>query len=81
MLRRSHSVREQGVDGNAQYWINYDTPEARLRKMDLDLLRNKSSKQPKKNSNHQKIRRERLGDIFSKFMLYNHLPFHVANSP
>ncbi|CAL5356470.1 unnamed protein product [Camellia sinensis] len=78
VLRRSQSVRETG--GSGRNWIKPNAPEARLRAMDVELQKSKSTKQRKISTMNLQKLKERLGRAVSKFILYNRIPFNAVDS-
>ncbi|KAG8480705.1 hypothetical protein CXB51_025416 [Gossypium anomalum] len=46
-----------------------------------ELVRSKSSKQPKVNNSFLKSFRRKIGEAVSKFLIYERLPFQLASSP
>ncbi|CAL5419353.1 unnamed protein product [Camellia sinensis] len=78
VFRRSQSVRETG--GSGRNWIKPNAPEARLRAMDVELQKSKSTKQRKISTMNLQKLKERLGRAVSKFILYNRIPFNAVDS-
>lgn len=78
VFRRSQSVRETG--GSGRNWIKPNAPEARLRVMDVELQKSKSTKQRKISTMNLQQLKERLGRAVSKFILYNRIPFNAVDS-
>ncbi|XP_028120013.1 uncharacterized protein LOC114317473 [Camellia sinensis] len=78
VFRRSQSVRETG--GSGRNWIKPNAPEARLRAMDVELQKSKSTKQRKISTMNLQKLKERLGRAVSKFVLYNRIPFNAVDS-
>ncbi|CAL5379154.1 unnamed protein product [Camellia sinensis] len=76
-----------GAGGSAQRmpkggrnWIKPNAPEARLRAMDVELQKSKSTKQRKISTMNLQKLKERLGRAVSKFILYNRIPFNAVDS-
>ncbi|XP_028117760.1 uncharacterized protein LOC114315344 [Camellia sinensis] len=78
VFRRSQSVHETGESG--RNWIKPNALEARLRAMDVELQKSKSTKQRKISTMNLQKLRERLGRAVSNFILYNRIPFNVVDS-
>ncbi|XP_028063911.1 uncharacterized protein LOC114267121 [Camellia sinensis] len=78
VFRRSQSVRETG--GSGRNWIKPNAPEARLRAMDVELQKSKSTKQRKISTMNLQKLKERLGRAVSKFIFYNRIPFNAVDS-
>ncbi|MFQ6669671.1 hypothetical protein Gotur_034826 [Gossypium turneri] len=55
--------------------------EFTLRRAIPELVRSKSSKQPKVNDSFLKSFRRKIGEAVSKFLIYERLPFQLASSP
>lgn len=52
-----------------------------LRSTDIDLMRSKSSKQPRIDKGFLKSMKKKLGEAVSKFLIYERLPMNLAKSP
>lgn len=78
--RSSHgSAREhnrertsKSIPGESEFTLRGAIPE---------LVRSKSSKQPKVNDSFLKSFRRKIGEAVSKFIIYERLPFQLASSP
>ncbi|XP_028051855.1 uncharacterized protein LOC114256405 isoform X1 [Camellia sinensis] len=77
VFRRSQSVRETG--GSGRNWITPNAPAARLRAMDVQLQKSKSTKQRKISTMNLQKLKKRLGRVVSKFILYNRIPFNAVD--
>ncbi|KAG8501725.1 hypothetical protein CXB51_003899 [Gossypium anomalum] len=55
--------------------------EFTLRGAILELVRSKSTKQPKVSDSFLKSFRQKIGEAISKFLIYERLPFQLASSP
>lgn len=51
-----------------------------LRSTNIDLVRSKYMKKPRASKGFLKTRRKRLGEVVSKFIIYERLPMNLSNS-
>ena len=52
-----------------------------LRSIDMNLVRSRSVKQPKVSGGMMKTLRKKFGEAVSKFIIYEHLPMSLSDSP
>ncbi|XP_040967898.1 uncharacterized protein [Gossypium hirsutum] len=78
--RSSHgSAREHNRERTSKSILGES--EFTLRGAIPELVRSKSSKQPKVNDSFLKSFRRKIGEAVSKFIIYERLPFQLASSP
>ncbi|XVF14712.1 hypothetical protein REPUB_Repub09cG0085100 [Reevesia pubescens] len=81
---RSSQASHGSVAGYFEETIRKSTPsesEFSLRGAIPELVRSKSSKQPKITGSFMNTLRRKMGATVAKFLIYDRLPFQLANSP